>query len=88
VERVDQVDDAPMLIVVRAGATDRFAAMRSAFVTDGIDVIWDRRVGERRRTEVESRLPEERRRRDRRGAVPESWRLLDFLVVPSRLAVS
>jgi hypothetical protein len=88
VGQADRVDETPVVIVVRAGAVDRYAALRAAFAADGIDVIWDRRVGERRRVGAEPRPPDERRRRDRRGALPESWRLLDFLVVPNRLTVS
>jgi hypothetical protein len=73
------------LIVVRAGAVDRFAALRAAFGPDGVDVVWDRRLGERRRTSAGGETAGERRRRDRRGPVPASWTLLDFLVVPVRL---
>ena len=29
------------LIVVRAGAVDRFAALRAAFGPDGVDVVWE-----------------------------------------------
>jgi len=67
-------------IVVRAGATDRFAALRAAFEPEGVDVVWDRRQGQRRhgggRPEAD-----ERRRSDRRGPQPPSWTLLDFVVV-------
>lgn len=75
--------EATPLIVVRVGAIDRFAALRAAFVSDGVEVAWDRRLGERRRPPAHP-LSAERRRRDRRGAVPASWALLDFLVVPPR----
>lgn len=72
------------LIVVRAGAIDRFAALRAAFAPDGVEVVWDRRLGERRRL-AENRVGAvERRQRERRGAAPPSWTLLDFLVVPAR----
>jgi hypothetical protein len=76
--------DPSALIVVRAGALDRFAALREAFAPEGVDVIWDRRLGERR-SGAAGGLRRERRRRDRRNAVPASWELLDFLVVPSAL---
>jgi hypothetical protein len=71
------------LIVVRVGAIDRFAALRAAFLPDGVEVVWDRRSGERRRPPADP-MSADRRRRDRRGAVPGSWTLLDFLVVPPR----
>jgi hypothetical protein len=76
------------LIVVRAGAVDRFAALKAAFAPEGVDVVWDRRLGERRRSMDESTRTGERRRRDRRGSTPTSWAILDFLVVPVRAPVS
>jgi hypothetical protein len=72
------------VIVVRVGAVDRFAALVAAFAPDGVDVVWDRRLGERRRPEADSSSSAERRRRDRRHLLPASWALLDFLVVPPR----
>ena len=74
--------EVPAVVVVRAGALDRFAALRAAFAPEGVDVVWDRRLGERRRPGANSPPAPERRRRDRRGAAPASWDLLDFLVVP------
>jgi hypothetical protein len=79
---IESAVESAALIVVRAGAVDRFAALRAAFAPEGVEVVWDRRVGERRRSAVKSGTPE-RRRRDRRGPVPASWALLDFLVVPA-----
>ncbi len=76
------------LIVVRTGAVDRFAALRAAFATEGVDVVWDRRLGERRRSSDDSSPASERRGRDRRGFEPASWALLDFLVVPARSRAS
>jgi hypothetical protein len=75
------------LIVVRAGAVDRFAALKAAFAPEGVDVVWDRRLGERRRSSSDSAQGSERRRSDRRGSIPVSWSLLDFLVVPTRAPV-
>jgi hypothetical protein len=76
------------LIVVRTGAVDRFAALRAAFAMEGVDVVWDRRLGERRRVSGDSPSASDRRRRDRRGLEPASWVLLDFLVVPARSRTS
>lgn len=76
------------LIVVRTGAVDRFAALRAAFAMEGVDVVWDRRLGERRRSADDSSPGSEPRRRDRRGSEPSSWVLLDFLVVPARSRAS
>jgi len=76
------------LIVVRAGAVDRFAALKAAFAPEGVDVVWDRRLGERRRSADDPARMPERRRHDRRGTTPASWAILDFLVVPARAPVS
>jgi len=76
------------IIVVRAGAVDRFAALKSAFAPEGVDVVWDRRLAERRQPDDNSTTRPERRRQDRRGPTPASWALLDFLVVPVRAPVS
>jgi hypothetical protein len=75
--------EATTRIVVRAGAIDRFAALRAAFAPDGVQVVWDRRQGDRRRPAVDPAPGTERRRSDRRSTVPPSWVLLDFLVVPA-----
>jgi hypothetical protein len=76
------------LIVVRAGAIDRFAALRAAFGPEGVEVVWDRRFAERRRPPAGPSPGLERRRRERRGPIPASWALLDFLVVPARARAS
>jgi len=83
----DRAPEAIALIVVRTGAVDRFAALRSAFAPEGVEVVWDRRAGERRRFSEEA-PGSDRRRRDRRGSEPASWTLLDFLVVPARASLS
>jgi hypothetical protein len=79
----DATGEASAVIVVRTGAVDRFAALRAAFAPEGIDVVWDRRAGDRRRGAAGKAASADRRRRDRRGPVPASWALLDFLVVPA-----
>ena len=85
---VEPAPEALALIVVRAGAVDRFAALRAAFAPEGVEVVWDRRVGERRRSAPSPDPTPDRRRRDRRGSEPPSWTLLDFLVVPVRASAS
>jgi hypothetical protein len=84
----DRAPEAIALIVVRTGAVDRFAALRAAFAPEGVEVVWDRRAGERRRSSLSETPGSERRRRDRRGSEPASWTLLDFLVVPARALTS
>jgi hypothetical protein len=78
----EDAEGEPALIVVRAGAADRFAALESAFGPEGVGVVWDRRVRDRRQRVGDLPPPTERRRIDRRGPAPASWVLLDFLVVP------
>jgi hypothetical protein len=75
-------------IVVRNGAFDRFSALRADFTPEGVDVIWDRRSGDRRRPSSDLSPAGERRRQDRRGPIPASWTLLDFVVVPAHAASS
>ena len=74
----DRGSEPVALIVVRTGAVDRFAALRAAFAPEGVEVVWDRRVGERRRSS-DPAAP---------GSEPASWTLLDFLVVPARAPIS
>jgi hypothetical protein len=85
---VERTPEAIALIVVRAGAVDRFAALRAAFGPEGVEVVWDRRAGDRRRSAQSLDSTPERRRRDRRGSEPPSWTLLDFLVVPAHASAS
>jgi hypothetical protein len=72
-------------IVVRNGAFERFSALRADFAPEGVTVVWDRRSRERRRPSSEHSPGGERRREDRRGPIPGSWTLLDFVVVPARV---
>ena len=67
------------LVIVRRGQGDRFTILAETFASDPVEVIWDRRTQVRR--SVAQLLPLERRRQDRRGLPPESWTLLDYLVV-------
>lgn len=79
--RPDTVATDSTRIVVRSGAADRFAALHAAFSREGVDVVWDRRHGERRHGTPRPSANDERRRLDRRGPMPPSWTLLDFVVV-------
>jgi hypothetical protein len=69
------------VIIVRRGMVGRFAALQAGLATDGVEVRWDRRVEERRRRVDLPPTEVERRRQDRRGPVPSSWVLLDFVLV-------
>lgn len=67
-------------IIVRRGMVGRFAALHQHLAADGVRVLWDRRVAERRRRTLPPPSQLERRTRDRRGPAPPSWLLLDFVV--------
>jgi hypothetical protein len=68
------------LVVVRRDQPVRFATLREAFAEEPVEVIWDRRRGDRRRAARAVGL--ERRRGDRRRRPPATWRDLDFLLTP------
>ena len=69
------------LWIVKRGCEERMAVLKEAFAAEiGSDFLWDRRVGERR-ARIPVHTDDERRRRDRRGHPPNSWTLLDFLIV-------
>jgi hypothetical protein len=69
------------LMIVRRGQLDRFLSLQETFGRDPlrVEIIWDRRQGDRRRA-APSATSGDRRRRDRRGPPPSSWSALDFLV--------
>lgn len=55
--------------------------LRAHFDADpDVEVVWDRRTGERRRRPT--RGPAERRWFQRRGAPPESWASMGFIFLP------
>jgi hypothetical protein len=68
------------VIIVRRGMVERFVVLAENLVPDGVLVLWDRRVAERRRRWLPPPAQVERRARERGGAPPPSWALLDFLL--------
>jgi len=72
-------------MIVRRGCRHTFNRLREMFADDPeIEIIWDRRSGERRKGERrrESRAGGgDRRQSDRRGLPQPTWLALDFLVV-------
>jgi hypothetical protein len=56
----------PMLIIVSHAHPTQYAYLKHAFAKEAIDVILDRRMGERRQLAAVDRTRIERRRRDRR----------------------
>ena len=68
----------PCVAVVRRGETEVFRILRDRITNlDLADVIWDRRI-EERRTAPSHALASERRRRARRGPPPVTWAPLGF----------
>lgn len=68
-------------VIVRREAVDRYAQLREMFDREGSAILWDRRLGERRRLPPPPWPPaEERRRGERRRPPPETWRALDFVI--------
>ena len=71
-------------IVVKRGEFQRFDDLYKAFVPNGAaDVVWDRRLRERRKAKPPSEV-QERRQSDRRSTQPVSWTGLSFVVCERR----
>jgi hypothetical protein len=67
-------------IVVKRGEFQRFDDLYKVFVPNGAaDVVWDRRLRERRKGKASSDV-QERRKAERRSPHPVSWTGLGFLV--------
>jgi hypothetical protein len=68
----------PLLVIVRRGATERFALLERELAEDTVRIVWDRRVRDRRRGGAPR---DERRQGERRSGPPSSWSTLDFTIV-------
>ncbi len=69
-------------IIVRRGHLTTFEQLLRTFAHDpGVEVIWDRRVMERRQTVRPA--TDDRRRHERRRRPPDRWTRLNYLVVPA-----
>jgi CheY-like chemotaxis protein len=67
------------LAIVRRGRGELSAALGTCLADPGVDVVWDRRLAERR-CRVE-RVAGERRAGQRRGPPPSSWRWPGLVIV-------
>ena len=75
--------DGPRLVVVRRGHFATFELLTRTFSDDpGVQIIWDRRMGERRRSADRVGLEERRAGTDRRRLPPTQWRQLNYMVAP------
>ena len=67
------------LVIVRRGHFATYELLTRTFANDGsVQIIWDRRIGERRR--ASDRQDGERRRADRRREPPTQWGQLNYMI--------
>jgi hypothetical protein len=72
----------PKLVIVRRGHFATFELLTRSFAGDpSVQIIWDRRMGERRLS-AEGRDNGERRSSDRRRTPPPQWGQLNYMVAP------
>lgn len=70
------------VLIVRRGLSERYYQLLRIFAkTRGLDILVDRRQGERRRHQAP--VGEERRTHERRAPPPRTWTEADF-VIPAR----
>lgn len=69
----------PVDIIVRRGALRRFDKLKTQSEGLPVNVTWDRRLGDRRKSS--STVPADRRGPDRRKQPSFTWELADFVVV-------
>ena len=70
----------PVDIIVRRGALRRFDKLKRQSEGLPVNVTWDRRLGDRRKS-ASSKAAPERRGPDRRKQPSFTWELADFVVV-------
>jgi hypothetical protein len=81
-ERPAQTPPSTYLMVVQRGDEERYELLRKLFQSQRVDVVRDRRAGERRagaRAATEGASPN-RRAGERRAQLPDSWVNLGFFV--------
>ena len=68
---------------MRRGHFATFELLTRTFSDDpGVQIIWDRRMGERRRSGDRAGQQERRAGSDRRGVPPAQWRQWNYMVAP------
>ena len=71
------------LVIVRRGHFATFELLTRTFADDpSVQIIWDRRIGERRLA-AESPAEIDRRRSDRRRVPPTQWGQLNYMISDS-----
>lgn len=72
----------PRLVIVRRGHFATFELLTRTFADDpSVQIVWDRRIGERRRASY-SDVPGDGKRRltDRRRMPPTQWGQLNYII--------
>ena len=70
----------PRLVIVRRGHFATYELLNRTFADDAtVQIIWDRRMGERRQT-AEGVGNSERRRSERRRIPPMQWGQLNYMI--------
>jgi hypothetical protein len=73
----------PKLVIVRRGHFATFELLTRSFADDpSVQIVWDRRMGERRQS-TEGRGNGERRTSDRRRNPPPQWGQVNYMVAPA-----
>lgn len=77
------MDTERRLVIVRRGHFATFELLTRTFADDpSVQIIWDRRIGERRFA-AESPAEIDRRRSDRRRVPPTQWGQLNYMIAGS-----
>jgi hypothetical protein len=73
----------PRLVVVRRGHFATFELLTRTFADDpSVQIIWDRRMGERRQSAGGPGHGDRRRGSDRRRTPPSQWGQLHYMFAP------
>lgn len=69
------------IVIVRRGQFATFELLTHTFADDhSVQIIWDRRMGERRQASRGPEDSERRRRSDRRREPPSHWNQLNYMI--------
>lgn len=75
----------PRLIIVRRGHFATFELLNRTFSDDpGVQIIWDRRIRERRQSAEDAGQSDRRAGRDRRRKPPSQWSQLNYMFAAER----
>lgn len=76
----------PRLVIVRRGHFATFELLTRTFAGDpSVQIVWDRRMGERRQSAGDS-APRNRRRSDRRRVPPPQWGQMNYMIATEAAA--